>query len=457
MRYLNLLILIIFPALLLADNTQDNQTKLDLDTNSDKEIYLNLSPEMNIFKEESQNSIGLIELLKEVDSNYALQSKILNARQAKKNHTISKVSFIPTLNIDYTFQNNDRDTATFNNYNTQVFNAKFKFEVFSGFSTVNFIKEKAAIYRSNIADVEYTKQNIYLQVVQQYYGYFNNLAHLTSLQRKLEQIHSDIIRVSKLYEEGLTTIDNLESLKAQSSLIGYQISDIKLSIEQNKLMLEYLTNKTVDNLTRDEITNPAYEMKERDDLVSLKEQINAQIYQNKQLNYFPTVSIFDSYSYNIQLPQYISANPFLGPTFPKGQNVIGVTVTLKVLENIGLTLQKQYLRLGQLASQKVLIYKQLEQKKDEKLYRKSLEIAKAKIASAEASLNSARVSFAYIKKKYDAQLVTFTDYLQALSTRFDAEATYNQSLNNYEMQKANYIFYSGQKIQDYMKVRRIQK
>ena len=93
----------------------------------------------------------------------------------------------------------------------------------------------------------------------------------------------------------------------------------------------------------------------------------------------------------------------------------------------------------------------MEQAKDEELYRKTLEIAKKKIKSAQDNLKSANIAYANIKKKYDANLITFTDYLQALSTKFDAESTFNQSLNNYEIQKANYIFYSGQKIKDFIK------
>lgn len=55
-----------------------------------------------------------------------------------------------------------------------------------------------------------------------------------------------------------------------------------------------------------------------------------------------------------------------------------------------------------------------------------------------------------MKKRYDANLVTFTEYLQALSTKYDAESTFIQALNNYEIQKANYIFYSGQELEQYI-------
>ncbi|PAF51650.1 TolC family protein [Helicobacter sp. 13S00477-4] len=451
MRYLGLLLLASLPMWNLFAN--DLETKiLSPNPNSEKETTkeeLNISSQINQYAQNAKKSLGLPDLLKAADSNYALQSKILSMQQAKKNHTIAKISFLPSLDLDYTFQKNNRDTPTYKDFNTQTANAKFNLDIFNGFKTINTIKEKSASYRSSVADVEYTKQNIYLQVIQQYYQYFDNVSQLVSLQKKLDQIDSDIKRVSKLYEQGLSTIDDLESLKAQGSLSEYQISDVKLSIEQNKLMLEYLTNTTFDALKRDTIANPVYEIKERQDLTSLKEQINVQMYQNKQLNYYPTVSLFDTWTYNIQKPAYAMGG--FGQLYPTIQNTVGITVTMKLFEDIGLTLQKQYIKLGQMANQKNLIYKELEQKKDEKLYRKSLEIAKAKIESSKASLKSAVISYENIKKKYDVQLITFTDYLQALSTKFNAEATYNESLNNYELQKANYIFYSGQKIQDYIK------
>lgn len=125
----------------------------------------------------------------------------------------------------------------------------------------------------------------------------------------------------------------------------------------------------------------------------------------------------------------------LGTSSPGQQNTAGVTATLNIFDDIGLSLQKQSIMLGQLANEKNLAYKKLEQEKDEQLYRKSLDIARAKIESSKASLDAANLSFANIKRKYDANLVDFTTYLRGLTTRFDAEVAYNLALNNYEVQK----------------------
>ena len=417
----------------------------------DMEVNMSIMADIDAMQRGASNKYTLKDLLKAADSNYSIQAKALSALQAKRGVNVAKLSFLPSLDLDYSFQNNFRDTDEHSLYHTQAINARFRLNIFNGLATLNGVREKNATYLANLSDEEYTKQSVYLQVVQQYYGYFDNLSKLISLEKKLEQIRSDVMRVEKLYKQGLSPIDNLESLKAQASLSEYQIADAKVSVEQNKLMLEYLTNLKVEALSYERVELPEFKLQDRGDVIALREQINAQIYKNKQLNYYPTIDLNNTFTYNIQKPSFAIHNPAFASLFPNMQNVLSITITMKLLDNIGLAFQKQYLKAGQLANEKLLAYKKMEQAKDEEFYRKTLEIAKKKIKSAQDNLKSANIAYANIKKKYDANLITFTGYLQALSTKFDAESTFNQSLNNYEIQKANYIFYSGQKIKDFIK------
>ena len=95
-------------------------------------------------------------------------------------------------------------------------------------------------------------------------------------------------------------------------------------------------------------------------------------------------------------------------------------------------------------------YAKNEQQNNIRFYKSAINTALSQIRSAEASLKSASISFENISQKYNAQLVNYNDYLDSLSAKYNAEATYIQSLNNYELQKANYIFYSGQALSDYI-------
>ena len=427
-----------------------------------------LLAQIEAMTDNSKQKVGLKDLLLGADNNYSLQAQMLQAESNKKIASVAKAAFLPRLDVDYGYQYNYKTIdnmmqfGNFGNYQTQAANARFSLDLFSGFSTINMIREKNATYRSSVADVEYAKQNIYLQVIQQYYSYFNNLSQLLSLKRQLEQVRTDMKRIESLYSSGLATIDDLESLRSQVSSSEYQIADMKLSVEQNILMLKHLTNMEFDGLKREDLAIPALKDNlERQDIISLREQINALKYQNKQQHYYPIVTLTDTYTWQIQKPEYVT-NPtkfgsdpsmasFYQRMFPTHANTIGLSVTLRVFDDIGVSFQKQALRLSQLAQEKQLAYKQAEKTKDEQLYRKTLEVAQSKIASAEASLKSANISFENVRKKYNNQLVNFTDYLRALSTKYNAEATYNQALNNYELQKANYIFYSGQQIQEYVK------
>ena len=137
-------------------------------------------------------------------------------------------------------------------------------------------------------------------------------------------------------------------------------------------------------------------------------------------------------------------------SYPPTQNVIGVSVNMRLFDWFNLSKQKEAVRYAAMQRQKELAYKKYEQEKDEKLYRKSIEIAEARIKSAEAALKSASVSFENVARRYEAQVLNFSDYLQSLSRRFSAESTYTQSLNDYEIEKARYIYYSGQQIEDYI-------
>ena len=157
--------------------------------------------------------------------------------------------------------------------------------------------------------------------------------------------------------------------------------------------------------------------------------------------YAPTISLYDNFIFN---PDGISS-----VTNDKFSNTVGISVSMQ-FDSMSRYMQKEAVGLSYLQAMKNVAYKKEEQKKDIKLYRKSLEIAQAKVKSAEAGLKSAMIAFENVSKQYDAQLVNYVDYLNALSQKFTAEASYVESLNNYEIQKANFVFYSGQDLKQYI-------
>lgn len=427
-------------------------TNTNIETNSDQSFLVDLALE-DILKRDNDVGITLKDLLQNANNNYSIQSQELLTKQADSDYMVQIMALIPNLDFKYNFNKVYSSAPT--NYDTQT--AQLSFNLKIDYADYNAIKQKSANATKNAYDSKYIKQNIYLQVVQQYYTYFSNESKLITLKHKLEQIKSDVDRVQKLYDQGLKTIADLESLKSSYSLTQYQIDDARLALEHSKLMLEYLTNSKIDSIKRVKINDPSYKIEDRSDIKSLEYQVMSQKYLNKQLHYFPVLNIQDSYTYNIQIPAFakdlIESGSFpstMLAQFADHQNTFSINISYGLFAKIGQSMQKQSFKLAQLAIEKNLAYKKSEQKKDEELYRKAIELARNQINSAKASLISANLSYDNMKKRYDANLVTFTEYLQALSTKYDAESTFIQALNNYEIQKANYIFYSGQNIEQYI-------
>lgn len=415
-------------------------------------------------KESTNQSVGrvftLVELLDGAKKNYNLEAKDLAILQAKATSRAAYGEFLPTLDGAYQYQDTDNPSMRLKTYTGSI---KGNWEIFSGFKTYNKVREKGSLYRASIEDREHTKDQLFLNVIEQYYGYFTNRAQLLSLDQKRTQLESNIRRVERLFSSGLTTIDDVESLRAELLATQHDIENINMEIERNKLMLSLLANTEVQELERKEIKAPIFKLDEnRHDLNMLNFQALSAKYQARQINYLPIVSISDTYVVNSDIKKAGAIAlkdtsmdrdqmlPFLSRQFPLNQNQIMINATIHL---DALTTYRQYesARLGYLKSLKELAYKKEEQKKDERMYRKSLEIAVAKIKASEAALRSATIAFENVAKKYDAQILNFVDYLQSLTKKFEAESTYNQALNNYEMQKAYYIYYSGQDLQEHIK------
>lgn len=397
----------------------------------------------------------LAELLEGAKKNYNLEAKELAILQAQAINRAAYGEFLPTLDGAYQYQDTDNPSMRLKAHTSS---AKANWEIFSGFKTYNKVREKGSLYRASIEDKEHTKDQLFLNIIEQYYGYFTNRAQLLSLEQKRTQLESNIKRVERLYNAGLTTIDDVESLRAEVLVTEHELANIKMEIEKNKFMLSLLSQSEVEALERKTIKTPLFKLDEnRHDLNMLNFQAQSAKYQARQINYLPIVSVSDTYVINsdigkpgaitlkdptMNMPGF-DMTSILRRQFPLNQNQIMISATIH-LDALTIYRQNEAARLGYMKSLKELAYKKEEQKKDERMYRKSLEIAVAKIKASEAALRSANIAFDNVAKKYDAQILNFTDYLQSLTKKVEAEATYNQALNNYEMQKAYYIYYSGQ-------------
>lgn len=440
MRYRAIFICLLFGSVLFSapEDSQEGDTK-------DSLVVAKINIDQ-LLPKSSQEAIGLRELFKRAKKNYQLIAKDDGIAQADAERLSALLEFGPTFSMKYDYRYQTTPSIGGGSYyGGNGASVTANWELYSGFSTLNKVKQKEALHRGSIADRNFTEQNLYLQIIQQYYAYFTNYSNLISLQQKKKLLQNNVERLKELYSSGLTTIDDLESLKAEASLTDYQIAQKELEVEQNRLNLSLLTNSEVVEIQREDLRFPDINTRaERSDIVALQEQAISIDYQRRQLSYAPKINLYNTFSYNDTFGDAIRKSA------EKNQNIVGVSVSMS-LDSLSLFKRKEAIGLSQMKALKELSYKKEEQKRDIELYKKSLDIARIKVNSAEAGLKSATLTFDNVSKRYDAQLVNYVDYLNALSQKFTAEATYVESLNNYEMQKANFAFFSGQDLEKHIR------
>lgn len=398
----------------------------------------------DLLPKESENTLGLRELIEGAKNNYQVLAKNDGIAKSEAEKMSAYLEFGPSITASYGYGYQTNPSVS-DYTGSQKAKLRMDYDLYTGFSSVNKVKQKYAEVRASIAEKKYTLESLCLQIVQEYYAYFTNYSNLTSLKQKKKLLVSNVKRLQKLYNSGLSTINDVEALKAEASLTEYQIAQAELDLEQNRLNLALLSSQNVKEIYRTTLSDPKLKnLSVRSDIIALSEQAQSIDYQKRQVTYAPTISVYDEFSYS---PDGGLSN--LNPN-AKTNNTIGISVSMQ-FDSMSRYMQKEALGLSYLQAMKNVAYKKEEQKRDIKLYYKSLQIAKAKIKSAEAGLKSAMIAFENVSKQYDAQLVNYVDYLNALSQKFTAEATYVESLNNYEIQKANFVFYSGQDLQSYIK------
>lgn len=398
----------------------------------------------DLLPKESENTLGLRELIEGAKNNYQVLAKNDGIAQSEAEKMSAYLEFGPSITASYNYGYQTNPSSTQSNYvGDQSVSVGLSYDLYTGFSSVNKVKQKSAEIRASIAEKKYTLESLYLQIVQEYYAYFTNYSNLASLKQKKRLLDSNVKRLQKLYNSGLSTVNDVEALKAEASLTEYQIAQAELDLEQNRLNLALLSTQDIKEIYRTTLLDPKLKnLSVRSDIVALSEQAQSIDYQKRQITYAPTISLYDNFNYN--------PDGFTSMSNEKMQNTVGVQISMQ-FDSMSRYMQKEALGLSYLQAMKNVAYKKEEQKRDIKLYYKSLQIAKAKIKSAEAGLKSAMIAFENVSKQYDAQLVNYVDYLNALSQKFTAEATYVESLNNFEIQKANFVFYSGQDLQSYIK------
>jgi outer membrane protein len=163
--------------------------------------------------------------------------------------------------------------------------------------------------------------------------------------------------------------------------------------------------------------------------------------------YYPSVSLNDTYTYY----DYRNFHPAFPIDLVDKQNRFTVTLSMNLVDFSAASEQRQAITMQQHAMQLELLFEQKSADADRELSLKAIERAKTLLEAAKKSKEASDKTFRVVKKKYEARIVDYIRYLDALSKATEARAQYNRANSSLNSAYAAYIYNLGEDPKEYVR------
>jgi len=394
----------------------------------------------------AQSLVSLIDSA--MDNNNIVKSRLIIEKSKIEDIESVKSQYYPTIDIGGVYQRADVRSIT---QPGEIYNAyvNIGIDLYDGGRKSNLIKQNETLLSSAKYDTSAYKKTLQLNIVKDFYAIKSTEAHLKALEEKKNQLKAELQRIKKFYEVGSATKDEEDKLQAAYSNNIYQIEAVKYQILSLKKLFTLKTGVEVSNLDDSYLIEPTSLEKETSDSIQLLQQNAKSLsYTAKTLDasYLPQVRLEDTYS--------IYKYGRYDATHLKGldnQNVVLLSVNIRIFDKGTVTKQKNSLRLQKMALDEEIKQEELAQDINLELSISQIHTAKAQIDSAKSSLKAAISAYETIAKKYKVGNVDNIAYLDALSVKTNAKAQYEVALNNLQVAYASYYYYANKNIKEFIK------
>lgn len=318
---------------------------------------------------------------------------------------------------------------------------KISADLYDGGKNTAIKKQKEYEYKASLLSTTVTKKETVLYVVTLFFQIKTLTSSIKVFEEKGETLKAQYERMKTKYDIKMVTIDEVLKLQSEYESNQYTIEDLKYQKTNLLQNLELFANKdikTLDNSTLPEVPNQNFKESENIEALKLSSKaINENVKVISSINkpQFKIENILNKYN-------YADFNNNILTDLPDQQNKL----TLSLSYNLFDTVSKKKIeaaRLESLVSKQKLTFVRKQEKIVFELAKKKLTTQRLKINSLKSAIKMGQSVYDIIKIKYDNGIVDNITYLDALSKNVYNQALYKQSLNDYEIAKANFYFSSG--------------
>ena len=409
-----------------------------------KKIYLMFLTPLFLY---SQN---LEELVNLSINNKIVSSSKQSLESIKDEYESVKSGYLPSLDIGATHAITDEETTSVAKNSSKAYGS-ISYELYDGGKKSDTYDSYESTIKSNQESLEALKNEISLDVITKYYNYLSYISQKEAKLKEIEQLDSQLTRLSRFLSVGTTTQDEVEKIISTLENSKVTLQEIELEIITILHNLEYITGQKVSIDIGSSIKEPENEIKtdSRADLKAKEYAIESKLSNarsEKSAN-LPTITLDNTYTYYD--PNY--DNKSYQNNALEHQNILSANLKWNLF-SFGETKYKYESKFKEYLSSKLTYeYERNKADIDLQLAIKAYEISKSKIKSSQANLKAATTAYEIIKSKYENGLVDNISYLTSLSEKFAALSQLKKSQNDLEIKKANILYHSGKKLGEYIK------
>ncbi|WP_320035896.1 TolC family protein [Halarcobacter sp.] len=393
---------------------------------------------------------SLTQLIELTKNNKMIDSSRISIESTKDSYKSVQNSYLPQFTVGANYQRTNKETSGVP-HSRNTIQGSVDYVIYDGGKKYNVYDSYEASIEQGKNSLVNQENEIALQVTDYYFTYLSLGAQKEAKSKEIEQLEAQYTRLKRFLDAGTTTEDEVQKIISRIETARVELHEIELNIQTITHNLEYVVGRSVSiekGSSVDEFNSDNAQL--RADIKALEYQLEALLADAKatKSGTLPTVTVNDTYARN---DLNFNSSTYSSNSDEYNQNIASVNLSWKIFDFGATSREYQAAYKQYLALKSQYEYEKNKASVDLKLAKKSYEIGKLKVKSAVAGLNAANSAYDAIKAKFENGLVDNVSYLEALSEKYDAESALQVAQYDLEIRKANIIYYSGEKLEEFVK------
>lgn len=358
---------------------------------------------------------------------------------ADLSHQAAKRSYLPRIDA---FSNGVfvDHTGGFDAKRSFAAGVKGEMIVFDGFKRENAINQNNALTAAARYNLSKGKKEVTLDVIHRYFELQNTLDEIHTRILMRDQLAAQLSRLEKFRIAGLASEDTLMRIRSEYSNAQYLLEDLNYQADRQKGDLETITNQKISDLEPSAVIEPSIiKTEEPDSLKALRYSRDAKRFEAEKadIGYLPTVKIEDQYGY------YDYYNDPIASMRVRTQNKLTASLTMNLVDFSSASIAKQALAAQAQAQAGELAYASKEARNNAAMATRTIERSRSQIDAAQRAFDASGKTFDAVKQKYEARIVDYITYLDALHALTDATNRLSRAKRSLHYAYAAYYYYAG--------------